>query len=128
MAWYLFAQPANLLTTKPWASNNAAPLVLLLQVLAPTDAAFDQLLTNLGGASGQPLPLDALLAQPTLKDILLYHIIPGRYTSGEFLLTHVLRRWLQMTLVYRFSTEDKRSCHVMLDAQAQLRSAHLCRG
>lgn len=55
---------------------------MCLQLLAPTDAAFDQLLTNLGGANG-PLPLDALLAQPTLRDILLYHIIPGRYTSGE---------------------------------------------
>jgi uncharacterized surface protein with fasciclin (FAS1) repeats len=54
-----------------------------LQLLAPTDAAFEQLLVNLGAASGQPLPLDALLAQPTLMDILMYHIIPGRYSSGE---------------------------------------------
>jgi uncharacterized surface protein with fasciclin (FAS1) repeats len=71
--------------------------VCALQLLAPTDDAFDQLLTNLGGANG-PLPLDALLAQPTLRDILLYHIIPGRYTSGEshsgllsgFLFSHCL--------------------------------------
>lgn len=60
----------------------AFPCAVCPQLLAPTDDAFDQLLTNLGGANG-PLPLDALLAQPTLRDILLYHIIPGRYTSGE---------------------------------------------
>jgi uncharacterized surface protein with fasciclin (FAS1) repeats len=53
-----------------------------LQVLAPTDEAFDNLLTLLGGANGK-LTLDGLLRQPTLKDILLYHIIPGRYTSSE---------------------------------------------
>lgn len=52
------------------------------QVLAPTDEAFDNLLTLLGGANGK-LTLDGLLKQPTLKDILMYHIIPGRYTSSE---------------------------------------------
>jgi uncharacterized surface protein with fasciclin (FAS1) repeats len=57
-----------------------------MQILAPTDEAFDKLLTTLGGANG-PLPLDALLRQPSLKDILLYHIIPGRYTSSKWLAT-----------------------------------------
>lgn len=52
------------------------------QILAPTDDAFDKLLVTLGGANGR-LPLDALLRQPALKDILLYHIVPGRYSSGE---------------------------------------------
>jgi uncharacterized surface protein with fasciclin (FAS1) repeats len=56
--------------------------VSFMQLLAPTDDAFDRLLVTLGGANG-PLPLDAFLRQPTLKDILLYHIIPGRYTSSE---------------------------------------------
>jgi uncharacterized surface protein with fasciclin (FAS1) repeats len=55
---------------------------LLVQVLAPTDEAFDWLLVTLGGANGS-LPLDALLKQPSLKDILLYHIIPGRYSSSK---------------------------------------------
>jgi uncharacterized surface protein with fasciclin (FAS1) repeats len=57
--------------------------VVFLQLLAPTDEAFVKLLTTLGRANG-PLPLDALLRQPSLKDILLYHIIPGRYSSSEF--------------------------------------------
>lgn len=54
-----------------------------VQVLAPTDEAFDALLRNLGG--GRRLPLDQLLALPELPDILAYHIIPGRYLSGEWL-------------------------------------------
>jgi uncharacterized surface protein with fasciclin (FAS1) repeats len=60
----------------------------LVQLLAPTDEAFDKLLTTLGkqqravGSNG-PLSLDAFLREPSLKDILLYHIIPGRYSSSE---------------------------------------------
>jgi uncharacterized surface protein with fasciclin (FAS1) repeats len=56
---------------------------LVVQILAPTDSAFDALLVNLGGAQGR-LPLDALLRLPQLKDILLYHIIPGEYTAREW--------------------------------------------
>lgn len=52
-----------------------------LQILAPNDDAFDQLLTNLGG--GQRLPVSALFKLPELNSILSYHIIPGQYTSGK---------------------------------------------
>ncbi len=60
-------------------------LASLLQVLAPSDDAFDNLLTTLGRAGGAngKLSLDALLRRPELKDILLYHIIPGRFNSSE---------------------------------------------
>lgn len=54
---------------------------VLLQVLAPSDQAFDNLLTMLGG--GQKLPIDALLKLQQLKDIVMYHIVPGEYTSGK---------------------------------------------
>jgi hypothetical protein len=37
------------------------------QILAPTDDAFDQLLTQMGG--GSKLPESALLARPELKDV-----------------------------------------------------------
>jgi uncharacterized surface protein with fasciclin (FAS1) repeats len=57
----------------------------LLQLLAPTDDAFDAMLLNLGGGQ-QKLPLDQLLRLPQLKNILLYHIVPGEYTSSEWLL------------------------------------------
>jgi hypothetical protein len=50
------------------------------QILAPTDDAFDQLLTQMGG--GNKLPESALLARPELRDILQYHVLPGMYTSG----------------------------------------------
>jgi uncharacterized surface protein with fasciclin (FAS1) repeats len=42
------------------------------------------MLLNLGGGR-QKLPLDQLLRLPQLKNILLYHIVPGEYTSSEWL-------------------------------------------
>jgi len=50
-------------------------------ILAPTDDAFDQLLTQMGG--GSKLPESALLARPELVSILQYHVLPGLYTSSE---------------------------------------------
>jgi uncharacterized surface protein with fasciclin (FAS1) repeats len=50
------------------------------QILAPTDAAFDQLLVQMGG--GARLPESALLARPELVSILQYHVLPGLFTSG----------------------------------------------
>lgn len=66
----------------PHLANLLVNFAPLLQLLAPTDEAFDKLLVKLGGANG-PLPLDVLLRQPTLTDILLYHIIPRRYSSSK---------------------------------------------
>lgn len=50
------------------------------QLLAPNEDAFDQLRINLGG--GRPLPKDALYRLDQLRNILLYHIIPGAYHAG----------------------------------------------
>jgi len=46
-------------------------------VFAPTDAAFSALLTKLGATSEQ------LLARPDLKNILLYHVVPGTGLSSS---------------------------------------------
>jgi len=47
-------------------------------VFAPTDAAFDALLTDLG------ITADELLSRPDLEEILAYHVIPGTAaTAGD---------------------------------------------
>ncbi|PNH12677.1 hypothetical protein TSOC_000376, partial [Tetrabaena socialis] len=51
-------------------------------LLAPTDAAFEQLLRQLG--NGRKLPVEKLYRLPELPDILQYHILPGLYASGSF--------------------------------------------
>lgn len=50
-------------------------------VLAPTDAAFKQLRAQLAGPGSEPMTEEDLLDLPELKHILLYHIIPGEWTS-----------------------------------------------
>ena len=52
-------------------------------MLAPNDDAFDTLLRALGGV--RKLPKEQFFRLPELKDILLYHILPGRYRTGRFL-------------------------------------------
>ncbi|WLR54729.1 fasciclin domain-containing protein [Mesobacillus subterraneus] len=46
-------------------------------VFAPTDEAFNKLLKDLG------ITADELLARKDLKDILLYHVLPGKVMSGD---------------------------------------------
>lgn len=46
-------------------------------VFAPTDEAFNKLLKDLG------ITADQLLARKDLKDILLYHVLPGKVMSGD---------------------------------------------
>ncbi|MGM0845601.1 MAG: fasciclin domain-containing protein [Bacillota bacterium] len=46
-------------------------------VFAPTDAAFEKLLKKLG------ITADELLAREDLKDILLYHVLPGKVLSTD---------------------------------------------
>ncbi len=46
-------------------------------VFAPTDAAFEALLTTLGITENE------LLARADLADILSYHVIPGEVMSGD---------------------------------------------
>lgn len=46
-------------------------------VFAPTDEAFNMLLKDLG------ITADELLARQDLKDILLYHVLPGKVMSGD---------------------------------------------
>jgi len=48
-----------------------------LTVFAPTDAAFNDLLTDLGITAGD------LLASPNLEDILLYHVVGAEVLSGD---------------------------------------------
>jgi uncharacterized surface protein with fasciclin (FAS1) repeats len=48
-------------------------------VFAPTDAAFEDLLTALGVSSVDEIPLD------TLRAVLLYHVAPGERFSGDVL-------------------------------------------
>jgi hypothetical protein len=70
-----------LLPLAPLAHHHHHPGHPAPQLLAPTDDAFDQLRINLGG--GRPLPKDALFRLDQLRNILLYHIVPGAYYSGE---------------------------------------------
>lgn len=46
-------------------------------VFAPTDVAFEKLLKELG------ITAEELLARKDLKDILLYHVVPGKVMSGD---------------------------------------------
>jgi uncharacterized surface protein with fasciclin (FAS1) repeats len=46
-------------------------------VFAPTDEAFEKLLKKLG------ITAEELLARNDLKDILLYHVVPGKVMSGD---------------------------------------------
>ena len=46
-------------------------------VFAPTDAAFEKLLKELG------ITAEELLARKDLKDILLYHVVSGKVMSGD---------------------------------------------
>jgi uncharacterized surface protein with fasciclin (FAS1) repeats len=46
-------------------------------VFAPTDEAFEKLLKELG------ITAEELLARKDLKDILLYHVVPGKVMSGD---------------------------------------------
>lgn len=46
-------------------------------VFAPTNAAFEALLKELN------ITAEELLARKDLKDILLYHVVPGKVTSAE---------------------------------------------
>jgi uncharacterized surface protein with fasciclin (FAS1) repeats len=46
-------------------------------VFAPTDAAFEKLLKELG------ITADQLLARKDLKDILLYHVLSGKVMSSD---------------------------------------------
>jgi uncharacterized surface protein with fasciclin (FAS1) repeats len=73
-----------LLLTVTNHTSAALPCSAPLQILAPTDDAFDAMLLNLGGGQ-QKLPLDQLLRLPQLRNILQYHIVPGEYTSSEWL-------------------------------------------
>ncbi|KAG1674606.1 hypothetical protein FOA52_001855 [Chlamydomonas sp. UWO 241] len=50
-------------------------------ILAPNDDAFIALRVALGG--GTPLPKDQFFALPELKEILQYHILPGKVTTGD---------------------------------------------
>jgi uncharacterized surface protein with fasciclin (FAS1) repeats len=46
-------------------------------VFAPTDEAFENLLNKLG------ITTEELLARKDLKDVLLYHVVPGKVMSGD---------------------------------------------
>jgi uncharacterized surface protein with fasciclin (FAS1) repeats len=46
-------------------------------VFAPTDEAFEMLLKELG------ITAEELLARDDLKNILLYHVVPGKVMSGD---------------------------------------------
>ncbi|WP_421385195.1 fasciclin domain-containing protein [Bacillus salacetis] len=46
-------------------------------VFAPTDAAFEKLLKKLG------ITAEELLAREDLKEILLYHVLPGKVLSSD---------------------------------------------
>jgi transforming growth factor-beta-induced protein len=67
------------------AVQNADPAVLAalsddsqnLTVFAPTDAAFAELLSRLGVSASELLANEALLTQ-----VLLYHVIPGRFNEA----------------------------------------------
>jgi uncharacterized surface protein with fasciclin (FAS1) repeats len=48
-----------------------------LTVFAPTDAAFEQLVTQLGVSGVNDIPVD------TLRAVLLYHVAPGERFSGS---------------------------------------------
>lgn len=62
-------------------SRSDTCFVSVVQVLAPTDKAFKELRTRLAGPGRNPLSEEDILELPELKHILLYHIVPGEWTS-----------------------------------------------
>lgn len=52
-----------------------------MKIFAPTDKAFDEFRAQIAGPGNEPVPLEKVLKLPELKDILLYHIAPGAWTS-----------------------------------------------
>jgi transforming growth factor-beta-induced protein len=54
-------------------------------VFAPTDAAFEQLFTQLGVSGVNDIPVD------TLRAVLLYHVAPGERFSGDVLSSSRIR-------------------------------------
>lgn len=66
-------------TPSPTGFLTSACILFLLQILAPSNEAFDELLATLGGAN--KLPKSTLFRLPELKSILTYHIIPGAYST-----------------------------------------------
>lgn len=55
--------------------------VAALKIFAPTDEAFEAFRARISGAGNDPIPLKVLLKVPELRDILLYHIAPGAWSS-----------------------------------------------
>lgn len=54
---------------------------LFLQILAPTDEAFENIRGQIAGPGKDPVSMEYLLELPELRDIILYHILPGAWTS-----------------------------------------------
>uniref|UniRef100_A0A383WQB5 FAS1 domain-containing protein n=1 Tax=Tetradesmus obliquus TaxID=3088 RepID=A0A383WQB5_TETOB len=86
--WFAGAQAAGAAPPPPPppAAPQAPPPVGVpasgpYTIFAPNDDAFDAMLLNLGGGQ-RKLPLDQLLRLPQLNNILMYHIVPGQYTSA----------------------------------------------
>ena len=54
-----------------------------LQLLAPTNEAFETLLANLAGPGAKrKLTVADFLKLPEAKNILTYHVLPGNYSTG----------------------------------------------
>ncbi|GMH32937.1 hypothetical protein BSKO_00771 [Bryopsis sp. KO-2023] len=53
-------------------------------ILAPTDDAFGNFRMEVAGPGNEPINVEALLTLPEFKDIILYHVLAGGWTS-EFL-------------------------------------------
>jgi uncharacterized surface protein with fasciclin (FAS1) repeats len=68
-------QTANLVT----ALQGAGPFT----VFAPTNAAFDALRQELAGPGNPPITVAALLANPSLADILKYHVLTSRVLKAD---------------------------------------------
>jgi hypothetical protein len=79
----------------------------LATVFAPTNDAFTALAKNMGYTQAQ------LLALPSLKSILLYHVVPGVAAQvGSFLLPCFVSSW---GVAYLLRTSNwKKNCLVML--------------
>lgn len=63
-----------------YIENMPPCFAALIQILAPSDEAFEKLARALG--AGHKLSKEQLFNLPELKEILQYHIVPGRYTTG----------------------------------------------
>ncbi|GMH44355.1 hypothetical protein BSKO_12289 [Bryopsis sp. KO-2023] len=62
-------------------TEDGIPVLGPYTVFLPTDEAFEQFRIHIAGPDREPPQMEYIMGLPQLRDILLYHIAPGLYTS-----------------------------------------------